>query len=36
MRILEDSIKMDLTEIGCEGVDWMNIIKFLAGESVFK
>jgi len=27
---------MDLTEISSEGVDWMNIIIFLAGDSVFK
>jgi hypothetical protein len=36
MRIYEDNIKTDLTEIGCEGVDWMNIIIFLGGDDVFK
>jgi hypothetical protein len=36
MPILEDDIKMDLTEIGCEGVDLMNIFIFLAGDGVFK
>jgi len=36
IHILEDNIKMDLTEISSEGVDWMNIIIFLAGDSVFK
>jgi len=36
MCILEDNIKMNLTEIGCEVVDWINIIIFLADDSVFK
>ena len=36
MCILEDNIKMNLTEIGCEVVDWMNVIIFLADDSVFK
>jgi hypothetical protein len=30
MRILENNIKTDLTEIDCEVVDWMNVIIFLA------
>ena len=36
IRILENNIKIDLTEIDCEVVDWMNIIIFLASDSVFQ
>jgi hypothetical protein len=36
IRILENNIKTDITEIDCEGVYWMNIIIYLASDGVFK